>query len=124
MAIRPRREGWPAVRVAADVEVCFRTRSLRIMRLEYKTAREASAPAATFRFVPLVGDSCPAATMSLHVGPDGLPSEVRVLRATHGPADDLVEAVKAWRFQPALQHGLPVGADAELDLDCEPWPAQ
>jgi TonB family protein len=118
------KDGRP-VPVSAVVEANFRTRGPRNAVLEYRTSPGASPPIASLGWSPIVGETCGKTIISLHVGPDGLASDVRVVRATSDlVAGAVIESAKHWRFKPARLDGVPVGADAELDFECDPWPEQ
>jgi TonB family protein len=52
------------------------------------------------------------------VGPDGLPSNIGVLR-TLGPKfdDSAIAAVKKWRFSPAMKDGKPVAVQIKVEVN-------
>lgn len=117
------KDGSP-VPVDAEIEARYRLRSYRATRLQYATPQDATAPTPTLRFYPFAGESCGLTTVRLHIGTDGLPSGVRVVGTTRDSmSESLIGSVKSWRFQAARQNGRPIDVDAEMDLDCEPWPA-
>ncbi|MBL8213823.1 MAG: TonB family protein [Bryobacterales bacterium] len=117
------KDGQP-VPVTALVEVHFRLRYWRTLRLTYQTAPDASAPVPTLRFLPANGKSCDPATLALQIGPDGRVSDVRTVLTTPDSINQrLIESVRAWRFQPSRRNGVPVESHAEAEFDCEPWPA-
>jgi TonB family protein len=59
-----------------------------------------------------------AVQLSVTVGPDGVPRELRVLRSLDAGLDrQAVEAVKAWRFQPGTKDGQPVSVTATIEVD-------
>jgi len=112
------------VLVAAEIEANYRLRNYRATRLQYATPQDATAPVPTLRFYPFAGESCGLTTVRLYIGLDGLPSDVRVVRTTRDSmSESLIGSVKSWRFQAARQNGRAIDVDAEMDLDCEPWPA-
>jgi protein TonB len=59
-------------------------------------------------------------TLRLNVDATGQPSNIRVL-SDRDPAltQRLVEAVSQWRFSPARQNGIAVGATIELPLELQ-----
>jgi len=121
----PGLKGSRPVPVRAVVEANFRERGADPTRVEYRTSLGVSAPVASLRFGELVGESCGKTTVSLHIGADGLVSDVRVVSATYDSvAGAVAKIAKGWRFKPARQKGVPVEADADVDFECEPWPSQ
>ncbi len=79
----PGLKGSRPVPVRAVVEANFRERGADPTRVEYRTAPSVSAPVASLRVGLLVGESCGKTTVSLHIGADGLVSDVRVVSATY-----------------------------------------
>ena len=56
--------------------------------------------------------------LSLVVGPDGLPRDIRVARSLGMGLDEkAIEAVKQWRFNPALKDGRPVAAAINIEVN-------
>lgn len=54
----------------------------------------------------------------LVVGPDGRPRDVRVVRALGlGLDEKAIEAVKTWRFEPALKDGKPVAVSVNVEVN-------
>jgi TonB family protein len=52
------------------------------------------------------------------VGPDGLPRHLRVQRALGMGLDQkALEAVRRWRFEPALKDGKPVAVQINIELN-------
>jgi len=67
--------------------------------------------------------------VALIVLPNGKPDQVQLIEATHPLfADAAVEAVRHWRFKPALKNGVAVAAQMQLPLefrhDLDAAPAQ
>ncbi|MBS1829925.1 MAG: TonB family protein [Acidobacteria bacterium] len=121
---RPGMMGGRPFRVAAHVEINYRLRRWRIVSTDYRTAPDASEPVATRRWLANAGKSCGPTTLALHIGTDGVPSDVRVVQTTPESINaKLIESMRMWRFKASLQNGLPVDATAAVTLDCEPWPA-
>jgi len=55
--------------------------------------------------------------LSLIVGPDGLPQDIRVARSLGMGLDEkAIEAVQQWRFQPALKDGKPVAVAINVEV--------
>jgi len=55
--------------------------------------------------------------LSLIVGPDGLPWNIRVARSLGMGLDEkAIEAVKQWRFQPAMKGGKPVAVAINVEV--------
>ncbi len=53
----------------------------------------------------------------LIVGPDGMPRNIRVSRALgHGLDEKAIEAVRQWKFQPALKNGEPVAVQVNVEV--------
>ena len=51
------------------------------------------------------------------VGPDGLPRDIRVQRVLgHGLDEKAIEAVRQWKFEPALKDGKPVAAAVNVEV--------
>jgi len=56
--------------------------------------------------------------LSLTVGFDGVPRDVRVVRSLDTGLDQqAIEAVKTWRFQPATADGRPVSVAATIEVN-------
>jgi TonB family protein len=56
--------------------------------------------------------------LDLIVDPNGLPTNIRVASALGMGLDEkAIEAVKHWRFQPALKDGRPVPYEISLEVD-------
>ena len=52
------------------------------------------------------------------VGPDGKPHNIRVVRTLGlGLDEKAIEAVKNWRFEPAMKDGKPVAAQTNVDVN-------
>jgi periplasmic protein TonB len=57
-------------------------------------------------------------TLGLVVGPDGRPSNIRVLSSLGMGLDEkAIEAVKNWRFEPAMKDGHPVRVEIAVEVD-------
>ncbi len=55
--------------------------------------------------------------VSLIVGPDGLPRNIRVSRSVGlGLDEKAIEAVKQWRFKPAVKDGKPVAVEISVEV--------
>lgn len=120
---RPGMQDGESVRVAAYVAVHYRLRDWLVVGIAYKTLPGASEPVATSRWRTTAGKSCGPTTVALHIGTDGVPYDVRVVRTTAGSINEkMIEAMKMWRFQASRQNGVSVAAEAEVSWDCEPWP--
>jgi TonB family protein len=53
----------------------------------------------------------------LVVGPDGMPHNIKVARALgHGLDEKAIEAVRQWKFQPALKNGEPVAVQVNVEV--------
>lgn len=51
------------------------------------------------------------------VGPDGTPHDVRVGRSLGMGLDEkAIEAVRKWRFEPAMKHGHPVAVQVNVEV--------
>ena len=56
--------------------------------------------------------------VSLVVGTDGVPRDVRVLRSLGSGLDEkAIEAVSSWRFKPGMRAGLPVATRANVEVN-------
>ena len=54
----------------------------------------------------------------LVVGPDGKPRDIRVLRTLGlGLDEKAIEAVKHWRFEPAMKNGKPVAVQINVEVN-------
>ncbi len=57
-------------------------------------------------------------TLGLIVGTDGRPSQIRVLSSLGMGLDEkAIEAVKTWRFEPAMKDGHPVRVEIAVEVD-------
>lgn len=57
----------------------------------------------------------------LIIGPDGLPHDIRVAQAAgNGFDENAIEAVRKWRFKPALKDGQPVPVQINVQLKFTP----
>jgi protein TonB len=55
--------------------------------------------------------------MWIIVGPDGLVHDAKVRRSA-GPLDSIaINAVRTWRFQPAMKDGGPVAVQIDVDVN-------
>ena len=55
--------------------------------------------------------------LSLIVGEDGLPRDIRVARSLGMGLDEkAIEAVKQWRFKPAMKDGKPVSVQITIEM--------
>ena len=81
-----------------------------------------SAPAP--RYPPDALRNGESGTVLLHVdvGPDGVPTQVRVARTSHSRSLDRAagEAVRQWRFRPAQRNGQPVPGSVQVPVAFEP----
>jgi len=56
--------------------------------------------------------------LSLTVGADGLPHDIKVEKPLgHGLDEKALEAVRQWRFQPALKDGKPVETQISVSIE-------
>jgi protein TonB len=56
--------------------------------------------------------------LSFVVGSDGIPSDIKVVRALGMGLDEkAVECLQQWRFRPATNHGEPVDQKATLEVE-------
>ena len=122
----PGRKAGHPLRVAAEVEVSFRLRSWRTVRLEFVYPPDASRPLPSpVFFVGMTGESCGPTSVIFNIGADAVVWDVRVTSLAHEPMREyLVKEIGAWRFRyPArrIRTLEPVNAGAKLDLDCGPW---
>ena len=54
----------------------------------------------------------------LVVGPDGKPRDIRVLRTLGlGLDEKSIEAVRTWRFEPAMKDGKPVAVQISVEVE-------
>ena len=55
--------------------------------------------------------------LGLVVGPDGKPRDIRVARALGMGLDEkAIEAVRNWRFEPAMKDGRPVAVQINVEV--------
>ena len=55
--------------------------------------------------------------MWIVVGTDGLVHDIKVQRpAGHGFDEEAIKTVRTWRFQPAMQNGVPVPVQINVDV--------
>ena len=55
--------------------------------------------------------------MSLIVGTDGLPRDVKLTRALGSGLDEkAIEAVRQWKFDPARRNGVPVAVKIDVEV--------
>lgn len=90
----------------------------------YRVGGGVSAPRALFSPAPKYSDEASRARfqgtclLSLIVGPDGLPRDIRVAQSLGMGLDEkAIEAVKQWRFQPALKDGKPVAVAVTIQVE-------
>jgi len=58
-----------------------------------------------------------AVTLHLTVSPQGTPSGMQVVQALgHGLNEKAIEAVKGWKFEPALREGQPISEEMNVDV--------
>ena len=83
-----------------------------------------SAPVLIYKVDPEFSEEARKAKVSgnvlvaLWVGPDGLPSHVRVVRGIGmGLDENAVSAVKQYRFKPAMESGKPVTVEVNVEVD-------
>ena len=120
---RPGMKDGHAVRVAAAVDVNFRTRPWRVVQLDSDTPPNAVPPVPIRQFTNLVGETCGEVVVLVQIPPDGVPAEVRVISTTNAAQNQVaVELATAWRFEPAKQNGAHVASSIKLKFVCEPWP--
>jgi TonB family protein len=56
--------------------------------------------------------------ISLFIGEDGVPEDLRVTRRLGlGLDEKAIDAVRQWRFRPALRNGLPFRAPATIEVN-------
>jgi TonB family protein len=54
----------------------------------------------------------------LIVGPDGRPRDIKVARSLGlGLDEKAIEAVKSWKFEPAMKDGKPVAVQINVEVD-------
>jgi TonB family protein len=55
--------------------------------------------------------------LSVVVGPDGTPEDIRVARSLgHGLDEEAIKAMRKWHFQPATKDGKPVAAQISVEI--------
>lgn len=73
---------------------------------------------------------CGTVLLNLIVGPDGIPTNVKVERSLgYGLDENAVRAVRTWRFQPGTKNGQPVAVSAQVEVKyhttgCKPQEVQ
>lgn len=89
----------------------------------YRVGGSVSAPVALLSPDPEYSDEARTAkyegvcVLSLIVGPDGLPRDIRVARSLGMGLDEkAIEAVKQWKFQPGLKDGRPVSVAISIEV--------
>lgn len=89
----------------------------------YRVGGGVSAPRAVYFPDPEYSDEARRAryqgtcVLSLIVGPDGLPRDIKVTRSLGMGLDEkAIEAVKQWRFQPAMKDGGPVAVAINVEV--------
>ena len=90
----------------------------------FRVSGGVSAPRVSYSPEPEYSDEARRAqyqgtcVLSLIVGPDGFPQDIRVARALGMGLDEkAIEAVKQWRFEPALKNGKPVAVAINLEVE-------
>ena len=123
---RPGSKDGQLVAVMATIEMNFRLQGSsypgwRLGRAVFQLPDGASRPLLTKFAQPKAhaykGAGQNSTVLHFEVGPDGIP---RQLRFTVDPEwevkDDLLAAVKKWRFNPATKDGMPVSANATFEF--------
>jgi TonB family protein len=89
----------------------------------YRVGGGVSAPRVLYSPDPEYSDEARRAkyegtcVLSLIVGPDGLPRDIRVARSLGMGLDEkAIEAVRQWRFQPAMKDGQPVTVAINVEV--------
>ena len=89
----------------------------------YRVGAGVSAPAVIFQEQPRYTDAASKAgidgsvLISLVVGEDGVPRDLRVTRALDPGLDqNALDAVRKWRFRPAQKDGQPVAAQSTIEV--------
>jgi protein TonB len=77
-----------------------------------------SAPAPSYPTDALRRGESGTVLLRVHVGPDGVPYEVDLVRSSHSRSLDRAasDAVKRWRFRPAQRNGVPVAAAVQVPI--------
>jgi protein TonB len=90
----------------------------------YRVGGGVSAPRAIFSPDPQYSDEARKAkhqgivVLWCVIGPDGRPHEMRVARSLGMGLDDkALEAVRTWRFEPALKDGRPVAVQVNIEVN-------
>lgn len=92
-------------------------------------AREEGAPAAAKRTRPrplsqplprIMSREAGTVNVSLTVGSDGEVSNVQVIQGMPGVTDQVVQAVRRWKFQPATVNGKPVESTYRVEIVVKP----
>jgi feruloyl esterase len=61
-------------------------------------------------------------TLSMIIGTDGQPRDVKVVNSLEPTLDaNAIEAVKKWKFAPAMKDGRPVAVEMRLEVDFKLW---
>jgi TonB family protein len=131
------RDGAP-VRSALTARIGFQLPEMplwRITRAAYvvqlpagmRTARQKTKPVLTKYLEPSTGvcaDTKKIAELQLTIDATGIPHLLRSADVVDDSPTirEAMEAVEAWRYQPATLEGKPVSADAMLELECDPTP--
>jgi len=56
--------------------------------------------------------------MSVVVGPDGQPLDIKVARSLgHGLDEKAIDAIKTWKFEPATKDGKPVPVQLMIEVN-------
>ena len=99
-------------------------RSLKPLAGVYRVGGGVSAPRVLYSPDPEYSDEARNAkyqgvcVLSIIVGPDGLPRDIKVFRSLGMGLDEkAVEAVKQWKFEPAKKNGQPVPVAINVEVD-------
>ena len=100
------------------------TRSSSVTNGVYRVGGAVSAPRVLYSPDPEYSDEARRAryqgtcVLSLIVGSDGLPGYIRVTRSIGMGLDEkAIEAVKQWKFQPAMKDGKPVAVAINIEVE-------
>jgi TonB family protein len=93
------------------------------MSSTYRVGGDVTAPKATYSPEPEFSEAARKAgyqgtcVLSLIVGSDGLPRDIRIVRKLGMQLDEkAIQALKEWRFEPAQKSGRPVAVSIEVEF--------